>query len=198
MRKITASIEMKYRFNSTRKRARYTLNDGKTWLNNGEFAEAVTKSVLGFKPTKNANTAYDKASDIPDMGASVKSSRFTLVNAKLAESLENSIERYFETTCSKIWIYTVITGNTATLYFMDRMEFKEFLQGFTKLNERGFVRSRATGKRMIGWFEGQMSPPLEPDASKPPPPQQRQNKDPPHSIGQKNKSRKLLKKLLTI
>lgn len=176
MKKITANIKIQYRFDSTRKRARYTLNDGKTWLNNGEFAEAVTKSVLGFKPTKNANTAYNKTSDIPDMEASIKSSRFTLVNAKLSESLENSIERYFETTCSKVWIYTVITNNTATLYFMSQTEFKEFLQGFTKLNERGFVRGRATSKKMIKWFEGQTPPPLEPDALKHPPPQQRQAK----------------------
>lgn len=153
MKKITAEIKINYIFDTTHKGANYSFDNGQNWCNGGEFAEIIAKSVLGFAPHKDANTAYDVASDIPELNASVKSSRFTLVNKKLGDTFEESIDNYFATVHSSLWIYVVVVDNVATLYFMDKIEFTRFLYTFTALNERQVVRSKATSGKMIAWFE---------------------------------------------
>ena len=152
MRKETYEINFNFTFNSARKGAKYTL-DGERWMNAGEFAEIATKSVLGYKAVKEPNTDYTKASDIAEMRASIKSSKFTLTNMVLADTFEKSLNVYFESTHSKMFIYTVIIEDTVTLYFMDAFEFRLFLETFSKLNERGVVRGKTTSGKMIQWLE---------------------------------------------
>lgn len=152
MKKLTAEIKIAYTFNPEHKGANYTF-DGEHWTNGGEFAEIITKSILGFEAKKDANSHYDEASDIEELNASVKSSRFTLVNFALADTFKESVDKYFETVHSTLWIYTVIIEDTATLYYMNKEEFKEFLYKFTSLNERKVVRCKATSGKMIAWFE---------------------------------------------
>ena len=152
MKKITAEIKTEYRFDSEHKGACYTL-DGIHWMNLGEFAEIITKLVLGFEPKKDGNTPYNEGSDIEEINASVKSSRFTLVNKKLAETFEESIIEYFRTVHSTVWIYTVVIEDMVTLYYMNRKEFSDFLFAFTTLNERNVVRCKATSGKMLKWFE---------------------------------------------
>ena len=152
MKKSVYNIPIEYTFDPTHKGANYTL-DGAHYMNGGDFAEVITKAVLGYRATKDASTRYDLASDIEELNASVKSSRFTLVNMKLADTFEATIDRYFETVHSTRWIYTVIIDDTATLYEMNKEEFKEFLYTFTGLNERKLIRCKATSGKMIGWFE---------------------------------------------
>ena len=152
MKKATYEINVAYTFDPAHKGANYTF-DGEHWTNGGEFAEVITKSVLGFKAKKDANTRYDVASDIEEINASVKSSRFTLVNFSLADTFEESIERYFETVHSTQWIYTVVIEDMVTLYYMNRKEFSDFLFAFTTLNERNVVRCKATSGKMLKWFE---------------------------------------------
>ena len=156
MKKITAEIKIDYIFDTTHKGSNYSFDDGHKWCNGGEFAEIITKSVLGFEPKKDANTSYDVDSDIPELNASVKSSRFTLVNMKLADTFEETINKYFETVHSTTWIYTVVIDNIATLYIMDKVEFELFLYTFTALNERQVIRSKATSGKMIAWFENKI------------------------------------------
>lgn len=156
MKKLTAEIKINYTFDTAHKGANYTF-DGEHWVNGGEFAEIITKSVLGFKAKKDANTAYDVASDIEEINASVKSSRFTLVNKKLADTFDETVKRYFETVHSTQWIYTVVMENTATLYFMTAEDFREYLYKFTTLNERNVIRAKATSAKMIAWFESKLS-----------------------------------------
>jgi hypothetical protein len=155
MKKEIRTINFNYTFNTVHKGANYTL-DNEHWINGGEFAEVVTKSVLGYEAKKDANTRYDEASDIEEINASVKSSRFTLVNMKLAETFEETITKYFETVHSNIWIYTVVMENEATLYYMNKEEFNEFLHTFCFFNERFNVRCRATSGKMIAWFENKL------------------------------------------
>ena len=152
MKKTTYEINIAYTFNPAHKGANYTF-DGEHWTNGGEFAEIITKAVLGYKAEKDANTRYDKASDIEEINASVKSSRFTLVNFTLADTFEESITRYFETVHSNLWIYTVIVDDTAILYYMNKTEFEEFLNAFCFFNERKQIRCKATSGKMIKWFE---------------------------------------------
>lgn len=152
MKKATYEINLAYTFDPTHKGANYTF-DGEHWTNGGEFAEVVTKAALGYEAKKDANTRYDVASDIEELNASVKSSRFTLVNFSLADTFEESINRYFETVHSTLWIYTVIIEDTAMLYYMNRKEFKDFLYTFSSLNERNVIRCKATSGKMIKWFE---------------------------------------------
>jgi len=156
MKKEIRTINFNYTFNTAHKGANYTL-DNEHWINGGEFAEIVTKSVLGYEAKKDANSRYDVASDIEEINASVKSSRFTLVNMKLAETFEETITRYFETVHSNIWIYTVVMENEATLYYMNKEEFNEFLHTFCFFNERFNVRCRATSGKMIAWFENKLN-----------------------------------------
>ena len=156
MKKLTRDINMVYRFDPAHKGANYTF-DGIHWTNGGEFAEIITKAVLGLDAKKDANTAYNVASDIPEMNASVKSSRFTLVNMKLADTFEETLKIYFETVHSTMWIYTVVIDNTANLYMMNREEFEEFLNNFSSLNERQLVRCRATSGKMIAWLENRLN-----------------------------------------
>jgi len=155
MEKLIADITLDYTYNTAHKGANYTL-DGTRWMNGGEFAEVITKAVLGYKPVKDGNSKYDTASDIMELNASVKSSRFTLANVKLAETFEETIDKYFETVHSTLWIYTVVVEKTATLYYMNKDEFREFLYKFSGLNERHLVRGKHTSGKMIAWFENRL------------------------------------------
>ena len=152
MEKSIHSIKIAYAFNPNRRGAHYTI-DNIHFMNHGEFCEILTKSVLGFTLTKSP-LPYDKGSDIPEIEASVKSNRFTLVNANLGNTLVEAVARYFETTHSKLWIYTIFTGNAITLYKMNSAEFKEFLLRFCYMNKRGRVRCRAISAKMLQWLEG--------------------------------------------
>lgn len=153
MKKATYTINLTYTFDPVgHKGAPYSL-DGERWTNGGELAEVITKSVLGYTPKKDQNTRYDKASDIEELNASVKSSRFTLANVRLGDTFEESVRRYFETVHSTQWIYTVLLDDTAVLYTMCAEEFAEFLRTFATVNERGFIRGRATSGKMVKWLE---------------------------------------------
>lgn len=157
MRKQIENIKIDYIFDTAHKGSNYSFDGGQHWCNGGEAAEIITKSVLGFKAEKDANTSYDVASDIEEISASVKSSRFTLVNMVLADTFEETIERYFETVHSNTWIYTVVIEDTATLYWMDAIEFKAFLYQFCFFNERKNVRCKATSGKMLKWLEERLS-----------------------------------------
>lgn len=152
MKKEVYTVSLAYTFDPAHKGANYSL-DGQHWINGGEFAEVITKAVLGFEATKDPNSRYDLASDIEELQVSVKSSRFTLVNKVLGDSFEESLNRYFETVHSNLWIYTVVVDDSAILYYMDKEEFKSFVEAFCFFNERKAIRCKATSGKMIKWFE---------------------------------------------
>lgn len=152
MKKISTLTTIKYTFDPTRKGAKYTL-DGTHYMNGGEFAEVATKAALGYEAHKDANTAYNEGSDIPEINASVKSSKATLVNMKLADNFDESVEVYFQNTHSTCFIYTVLMDDTTNIYMMNETEFKAFIYEFAGLNERGFIRFKATSGKTIQWLE---------------------------------------------
>ena len=146
MKKIEAEIRINYTFDNNRKGAKYTLN-GLNWMNHGEFAEVVTKNILGFESVKDANTAFDKGSDIPEIKASVKSSKASLTSMKLADTFEGSMNEYFKRT------HSVIIDENATLYMMNEKEFRLFMMNFSSLNERKVIRFKATSGKMVKFLE---------------------------------------------
>lgn len=156
MTKEVKTISINYTYDKAHKGANYTL-DGEHWMNNGEFAEVITKSVLGFEAKKDANTAYNEGSDIEELNASVKSSRFTLTSKVLADTFDNTVIKYFETVHSTVWIYTVVMEDTATLYTMNADEFREYLYKFATFTERKVIRAKATSTKMIAWFESKLN-----------------------------------------
>lgn len=152
MKKIESEIKINFLFDNSRKGAKYTLN-GLNWMNHGEFAEIVTKNILGFESVKDANTAFDKGSDIPEIKASVKSSKASLTSMKLANTFEESMDEYFKRTHSEIFIYTVIIDENVTLYIMNKKEFRLFMMNFSSLNERKVIRFKATSGKMVKFLE---------------------------------------------
>jgi len=153
MKRTEHALLLPYTFDPTHSGANYSF-DGEHWINAGEFAEVITKDVLGYEPRKEPNTRYDVSSDIEPIRTSVKSSRFTLVNMRLGDTFEESVDHYFKTTHSTQWIYTVVTDDTVLLYWMNATEFRDFLYTFCYLNERQVVRCRATSGKMLRWLEG--------------------------------------------
>ena len=105
------------------------------------------------KARKHDNVPFDKGSDIPEISASVKSSKATLVNMKLADTFDESVEVYFQNTHSTCFIYTVLMDDMTNIYMMDKEEFREFIYKFASLNERGFIRFKATSGKTIQWLE---------------------------------------------
>jgi hypothetical protein len=152
MKKISGQIGFEYTFNSAHKGAPYTL-DGTHYMNGGEFKEIVAKYMTGYMGGKDANTRYDMGSDIPEMNASVKSSKATLVNMKLGNDLGESLDTYFENVHSDLFIWVSVIEENATLYMMNADEFRTFCFKFSGMNERGFVRFKAESGKMLAFLE---------------------------------------------
>lgn len=147
-------LGINYIYDNNRKGAKYSVNNGKNWLNGGEMAEIGTKAVFGIDLLeKDANTPFDKGSDIEELEMSVKSSKFTLCYP-IGKSWDETIDNYFQMVHSTRWGYAVIIENEITVYTMDKPEFKEFLENWgTWDKNRNVIRGKATSGKMIKWFE---------------------------------------------
>ena len=100
MKKFISTAIPAHRYDPDHKGAHYTF-DGSHYLNNGEFAEAVLKSCMGYTCEKDANTAFDAGSDIEELHMSVKSSKATLTSEILGKDMESSLNTYFTRTASE-------------------------------------------------------------------------------------------------
>lgn len=146
-------INIPYHYNASHKGAPYTL-DGVKYFNGGELHEIVTKAVLGYNAEKDANTAFDKGSDIEELSASVKSGKATLTSAVLGNDYTSVKSVYFDRVHSSLWIYSVITDNIVTLYFMDKKAFSAFLDNFSYFDKtRKVIRIKDTSGKMIAWLD---------------------------------------------
>ena len=65
MKKLTFENNLTYIYNADRKGAKYSL-DGEHYMNHGEYAECLAKSVLGFEVHKDANTRLIRAKIFPN------------------------------------------------------------------------------------------------------------------------------------
>ena len=157
MKKNTGNIRelgINYIYDNSRKGAKYSVNNGKSWINGGEMAEIGTKAVFGIETLeKDANTPFDKGSDIEELEMSVKSSKFTLC-CPIGKTWDETITNYFQRVHSTSWGYAVIIEDEITVYTMNKAEFKEFLETWANWDEsRKVVRGKATSGKMIKWFE---------------------------------------------
>lgn len=151
--KYMKAMNLSYTYDAARKGAKYSINGGKSWLNSGEFAEAAAKAAHGLDAAKDANTRFNEGSDVPEFHASVKSSKASLTNMKLADTFEASLTAYFEQVASSEFWYVTIVDELVTIYKMNATKFEKFLRKFSKLNERGVIRIAATSSKMLAWLD---------------------------------------------
>lgn len=151
MKKTTYAINFNYQFVAEHKGAPYTF-DGIHFLNNGEFLEAGRKSVAGYKCEKDANTPFDKGSDIEETNTSVKSSGATISPIK-GETVEEIMREYFERVHSTNWDYVTRVDDQIIVYNMNASEFNEFVKEFGKVNERKVIRLKKESSKVIKWLE---------------------------------------------
>lgn len=152
MTRLTYAITMPYSYDPTHKGAPYTY-DGSHWLNAGEHIETLVKFHMGFSAHKDANTPYDLGSDIPEISASVKSSKATLVNKKLGEDMTSFLDAYFQNVHSDKFIWGAQIEDSLLVYIMTATEFRPFIEQFAKINERGVVRFKTTSGKMLAWLD---------------------------------------------
>ena len=157
MKKYEYTNTMNYIFDSERKGSKYSMDNGETFKNHGEFLESVAKFHRGLEYLVNPATSYDTGSDIEEINASVKSS-----NASLAciygNTKEQIIKEYFENVHSTLWIFMVDIDEQIIEYHMNAEEFKEFLEEWaTTAVESGShltkVRIKKTSGKMVKWLE---------------------------------------------
>jgi len=151
--KVKGKVNLSYIYDAARKGAKYSINGGKSWLNAGEFMEAVAKAMHGLDAGKDANTRFDEGSDVPEFHASVKSSKASLTNCKLADDFEGSVRAYFEQVASSEFWYVTMVDELATVYKMNAKTFERFIRKFAKLNERGVIRFATTSAKMLAWLD---------------------------------------------
>lgn len=146
-------ININYTYNASHKGAPYTL-DGVKYINNGELHEIVTKGVLGFSAEKDANTSFDKGSDIPELSASVKSGKATLTSTVLGNDYTSVKSNYFKLVHSTLWIFSIIIDENINLYFMNKEEFSLFMDSFSYYDKtRKVIRFKNTSGKMINWLD---------------------------------------------
>lgn len=151
--KVMGKVNLSYVYDAARKGAKYSINGGKSWLNAGEFMEAVAKAMHGLDAGKDANTRFDEGSDVPEFHASVKSSKASLTNCKLADDFEGSVRAYFEQVASSEFWYVTMVDELATIYKMNAKTFERFIRKFAKLNDRGVIRFATTSAKMLAWLD---------------------------------------------
>ena len=153
MTKTIATMPINYTYNAERKGSHYLIEGEEKYKNGGEFAECVCKAIRGFEAVKDANTKFDKGSDIEETRTSIKSSGCGLTDEKLADNREDFLAEYFRRTHSTNVDYVVIIDEEVTIYNMNMDEFKEFTNEFAKWDKHCTkVRIKTSGK-MIKWFE---------------------------------------------
>ena len=154
MKKTVYAINREYIFDPAHKGAPYSLNGGESWTNSGELKEILLKSVLGLPAVKDACGAYDKTDDVPELCASVKSSKATLVNRVLGYDFESVKRHYFATVHSTLWIWVAIHDEELTAYYMNAAEFESFLDSWASYDkDRKVIRFKAESGKMLRWLE---------------------------------------------
>lgn len=152
MTRTEYTLNFGFTFDPTHKGAPYTL-DGEHYMNSGEFAEVADKMVKGFGSVKDANTPFDKGSDIEATRTSIKSSKATLTSAQIGYDFESIKRCYFARVHSTNWDYVVIVDDTVVIYNMNKGEFESFLdQWASYCKDRNVIRMKSTSNKMLTWL----------------------------------------------
>lgn len=153
MNKTTATMPINYFYDTNHAKAHYLIEGETTYKNGGEFAEVVCKVVRGFKAVKDANTKFDKGSDIEETATSIKSNGCGLTDEKLADNKEDFLKVYFERVHSTNVDYVIIVDDLVNIYNMDMNEFKLFTNEFAKWDIHSKKVRIKTTLKMIKWLE---------------------------------------------
>ncbi len=153
MTKTIATMPINYTYNAERKGAHYLVDGRTNYVNGGEFAEIVCKAIRGFEAVKDANTKFDKGSDIEETKTSIKSHGCGLTDEKLADNREDFLAEYFRRTHSTNVDYVDIQNDEVIIYNMDMNEFREFTNEFAKWDKHcEKVRIKTTNKMRV-WLD---------------------------------------------
>ena len=153
MKKTTFTMNFHFEYDSAHRGAPYSL-DGEHYMNAGEFAEVADKLCKGLGSSKDANTPFDKGSDIAETMTSVKSSKATLTSKQIGYDFESIKRCYFARVHSTNWDYVVIMDDTLIVYNMDSTEFESFLDNWaTYCKDRNVIRFKATSGKMLNWLD---------------------------------------------
>ena len=156
MKKLIKTIDFEYHFIPEHKGAPFTF-DCIHYMNAGDFKETAFKKVFGYGDRKDANTPFDKGSDIPELNASIKSGKATLTSVNLGNNFDEVKHNYFERVHSIAWIYVTIIDNSLVAYIMNKTEFSSFMDTFGNYcNDRHVIRFKADSGKMIKWFEDRL------------------------------------------
>ena len=154
MKKMTFENNLTYIYNAERKGAKYSL-DGVKYMNHGEYAECLAKSVLGFEAKKDANTRFDMGEDIPELNASVKSWNCGLTDMKLADNKEEYLAKFWamsNPSVNYIWVYDY--ADKVDLWFMTSDEFKKFVDDLGFWDEYAKkIRFKICNNKINAWLE---------------------------------------------
>lgn len=132
MKKITAETPCPFRFDPARANAKYSLNNGETWMNHGEYCERMAKVILGYMPTKDA-VPFDEGYDLPELKASIKSRKCGLTERKdMPKNPADFMADFWKREHAELYIYVVDHGDYFNLYMMNRWEFRSFVETFAK------------------------------------------------------------------
>ena len=153
MTKTIATMPINYTYDADHARSHYLIEGETAHKNGGEFAEIVCKAVRGFEAVKDANTKFDKGSDIEETRTSIKSSGCGLTDEKLADNREDFLAEYFRRTHSTNVDYVIIIDDEVIIYNMNMDEFKEFTNEFAKWDKHSTKVRIKTSTKMIKWFE---------------------------------------------
>ena len=153
MTKTIATMPINYTYDANHPRSHYLIEGETTHKNGGEFSEVVCKAIRGFEPKKDANTKFDKGSDIEETRTSIKSNGCGLTDEKLADNREDFLAEYFRRTHSTNVDYVDIQNDEVTIYNMDMNEFREFTNEFAKWDKHcEKVRIKTTNKMRV-WLD---------------------------------------------
>lgn len=153
MTKTTASMPLNYFYDVNHARSHYLIEGETKYKNGGEFAECVCKAIRGYKVEKDANTPFDKGSDIEETRTSIKSNACGLTDEKLANNKKDFLTEYFRRTHSTNVDYVIIVNEDVAIYNMDMTEFKDFTTEFAKWDTHCQKVRINTTLKMIKWLE---------------------------------------------
>lgn len=155
MKIITAELPIPFIYDPTHTRSRYSLNNGENWMNHGEYCEKMAKAILGYKPTKDS-VAFDKGHDLPELNASIKSYKCGLSDCKdMPKTPDAFMKDFWKREKATLFIYVCDHGDYMNLYFLNRSEFKQFIDKFAKWEEssgRHNFRMYTCDNKVERWF----------------------------------------------
>lgn len=130
----------------------------RTYVNAGQHCEQMLAYTLTGEIRKANKEPFDKASDIPELNLSVKSSHATLVSPSvlISDTYSTQIDEFFDRTASTQFAYV---SKEHIAYIMNKSEFRKFVYAFsywdreaTSHGHENKVRLRSESKKMIHWL----------------------------------------------